>query len=302
MIFVAVGVVFALQTLPVVGIILMFMLAPFWSIILINAGMIGVLFEALTNRVSRRWLALPLAFYGIYWTVATLDHLALRSASASYHAANQRVKTGFDPKTHSLVFAEGNGEASPAEWLTQNYVLPVAYSENSAFVERYISYRLIEMAVCSELRQSDVMDAAFVHGFAISDVETIGSRSTEERVCTLSMPERPDLPIARVSTERKHVRNVTLPITQTVTTITLPDGREDQLLGGFAAPLGWIPMPVLGCSLDSMMASWDCSAGFLRKGFTPIFPGETRFHSDSRILAQALGLAPVKVAERLGAD
>ncbi|MBN9009246.1 MAG: hypothetical protein J0H63_03635 [Rhizobiales bacterium] len=65
--FVATAVVFALQAIPPVGLFLMFMLAMVWSVLLINAGMIGVSFEAAIGRVSRWWLLLPLAFYGGYW-------------------------------------------------------------------------------------------------------------------------------------------------------------------------------------------------------------------------------------------
>lgn len=49
---VATGVVYLLQVIPLTGIFLMFALAMFWSVVLINGSMIGVVIEALVGRVS----------------------------------------------------------------------------------------------------------------------------------------------------------------------------------------------------------------------------------------------------------
>lgn len=59
--------------IPVIGIFLMIAFMVFLSPLLINAGMLGVAAEALTGRVSRWWLVLPAAFYGVYFAYATAD-------------------------------------------------------------------------------------------------------------------------------------------------------------------------------------------------------------------------------------
>lgn len=81
--FVATGIAFALQALPIPGIYLMVFMAPFWSVFLVNAGSIGIAAEAATGRVSRWWLIVPALFYGGYWIVAAQEHLMLRKLSAS---------------------------------------------------------------------------------------------------------------------------------------------------------------------------------------------------------------------------
>ncbi|UIY23349.1 hypothetical protein LZK76_15880 [Rhizobium leguminosarum] len=50
------GGVFVLQAIPFTGIFLMFAFAMAWSIVLVNASMIGVAIEAVVGRVSRLWL------------------------------------------------------------------------------------------------------------------------------------------------------------------------------------------------------------------------------------------------------
>jgi hypothetical protein len=61
-------------------------------------------------------------------------------------------------------------------------------------------------------------------------------------------------------------------------------------------------MPVMGCGLNSGAPSWDCSAGFMRNGYTPIVSGNTRYGRDSMVLAKALALKPMAIVDRVGGD
>lgn len=292
---------FVLQMIPLIGIFLMFLLAMFWSVLLINAGMIGIAVEAAIRRVSRWWLVVPLVFYGGYWAMAAQDHMTIRRLGAAYDAANAKVMTGFDPIRQALAFDGDDGNGNGA-WLTQNYGLPVAYSVNGNFQEGFLSHRMMGKEICAKVREIPALRAAFVNVFGFHDGDAIRNRKMESRFCTLSMPERPALPLVRVSSTEKKGHENSLQITRVTTTITMPNGRQFRLLGGHAAPLGWIPMPVMGCGLNSGAPSWDCDAGFARKGFTPIVSGETRYSRDSVVLARALGLKRVSITERRGAD
>ena len=140
--------VYALQTFPFIGIVLMFMLAKFWSVALINAGMIGTAIEALTGRVSRWWLVLPVAFYGGYFAFAAADHRTLRQMSVSYAAANAKVAIPFDPQRQALVFS-GDGEGG--SWYVNNFALPVAFFVNPNTPEAHRSTRMLANDVCREV-------------------------------------------------------------------------------------------------------------------------------------------------------
>ncbi len=286
--------VYALQTIPQIGIFLMLVAGMFWSVFLVNAGMVGIAVEAAIGLVSRLWLVLPALFYGGYWTMSALDHMALRSLAAEYDAANARVVTRFDPTREALVF-EKNGNGA---WLTQNYSLPVAYTDNPSVPERFFSQRLMDRKTCDAVRDNPALKAASVHTFGFHDSD----RRFERRFCNLNMPERPELPLVRVSKQEEKVFENRLPVTRVVTTITMADGRQFRLLGGVAAPLPWIPMPVMGCALNSGTPSWDCVTRFWRKRFTPILSGTTRYHRDTAALARALGLKPVATEDRRAAD
>ncbi|MFT4159823.1 hypothetical protein [Shinella sp.] len=295
--FAVIAVLFVLQLIPLTS-ILAFMLAMFWSALLVNAGMIGIAAEALLGRVSRWWLLVPFVFYGSYWSVALNDHMTLRSLSASYDAANASIAIPFDPVDHALAFV--NGDAGP--WLTQNYALPVAYSVIPNLAEGYLSHRMMDAAICSRVRETPALRAALINVFGFHDGDAISSRRMETRFCDLSTPERPELPLVQVFQKAEKLLDGSLPITRVTKTVTMPDGRQFQLLGGVAAPLRWIPMPVIGCGLDSAQSSWGCGVQFSRKRFMPIVSGNTRYLRDEVVLARALGLQSVAIEDRKGGD
>jgi hypothetical protein len=291
------GIVFILQLFPYTGIFLMFVMAPYWSVILINAGMIGIAYEALTASVSRRWLYLPLAFYSGYYALAIKDRLLLESIQNAATAANASIRVPFDPLRQALVF-ETRGEGS----YTYTYNLPVVYGVARERPEGFISTRMIDREICKTVGLNRSMRDASISTFGFHDEDSAGISRMEGRFCTLNMPERPLLPMVRVSQQEEKTSTYGLHMTRNLTTITTPEGKKFELQGGFSAPLKWFPMPVMGCGLNSGGPSWDCDAGFLRDGFTPIVPGLGKFGRDSANLAASLGLKRVAIADRIGAD
>lgn len=295
---VATPVVFLLQIAPSIGIFLMMVGAAFWSAVLINASMIGVAIEVAAKRVARAWLLLPLLFYGGYWVAVAADHLALRQLRIQFDEANEKVAVDFDPTRHALVFQNGDDGG----WLTQNFALPVAYAIDPNSVVGYRSKRLIEFSVCKDIGKKRAQSFHSVSTIGFYDRDTFGTPTMEKRFCSLSMPEKPKLPVVRVASKETKELVRRMPVTRRDTVITMPDGRRYNLLGGVASPLAWIPIPILGCALNSAQPSWDCTAQFTRNRFVPIVSGNIRFGRDSVVLAKALGLKPVSIDDRVGGD
>lgn len=277
----------------------MLMLATFWSVLLVNAGMLGVAFEAIIGRVSRLWLVLPIFFYGAYGMAAAEDHKSLQALAGTFDSTNAQVRVPFDPDAQALVF-EGDGNGG--SWYVQNYNLPVAYSRNANYLEGARSHRMMASEICTKVRESSPLRAAGVYPFGFHDGDAIGARKFETRFCDLGMPERTTLPEVTVERQEKKMLIGTLPVTRVKTVVRTPDGQKHILLGGVAAPLSWFPKPVMGCALNSGPPSWNCGAGFWRNGFTPIVSGNTRYSRDSVVLARALGLKRVSVQNRKGGD
>ena len=288
----ATAVIFAIQVIPGVG-YLLFHFALIWSVPLINAGMIGTVIEALAQRVSRKWLVLPVAFYGGYYAFALTEHLALSKLSSSYAAANDQVTIPFNPERHALVFTDDGDDGS---WLTQNYGLPVAYTRNANFPEGHSSRRIMPSDVCVIVSENPALNVAQIKPLGFSDVGANGSRNRDWRFCALDMPERPVLPVVVVSRKKEQIRQGTLLVTRITTTVTMPTGKRYTLLSGVAAPLSSFPMPIMECVPE------DCNPQFWRDGFTPVLPGNAPFSHDSIVIAKSLGLKRVAPADRRGGD
>mgnify|MGYP003611168763 FL=1 len=82
-------VVFVLQRIPLTGIFLMLVLAMFWSVLLVNAGMIGIAWEAVSGKVARGWLILPLAYFGGYYMLYAREQFAVRQVSSELAECSQ---------------------------------------------------------------------------------------------------------------------------------------------------------------------------------------------------------------------
>lgn len=292
--FLLTGLLFLLQLFPGIGIVLMLFGAAFWSAILINCGMIGIVAEVWKRRVPHAWLILPLSFYGGYYTFAAIDYWSLHSLRRAADTANSAVSIPFAPSRQALVI-NGGGEGPV---LIQNFALPVVYSSTSHTNAAYHSNRLVKTETCHAIRDLPAARAAGIMLSGFHNGDETGDRELETRFCILTMPETPSLPLVTVTQDQKEARKGFMPVSVITTTVTMSNGRRFELRGGSAAPLRTFPLPVMGCALNSSNPSWDCNIGFMRAGFTPIVSGDTRYTRDSIALARALGLKPVTPATR----
>lgn len=286
------GFVYLLQTNSGIGIFMMFMLAPLWSVVLVNAAMVGTVAEALKGYVARGWLVIPIVFYGGYYAFAVWDHATLYKLRSSNDAANSQVAIPFDPRLQALVFESGGGKT----WFLQNTALGVVYSVNENSPVGYLATRTIWQDLCARIRSNETPSLQ-VHPLWNQ------GRSRHDRwnapMCSLSMAEKPQLPQVRVAWrgEERGRTEALLPVRRSTTTVTMPNGQHYRLLGGRASPLSWIPMPVMGCSLDSGGPEWECNAGFMRNS-SAIASGQIDGGGHASVLAHALGIQEIPAAER----
>ena len=294
--FLVTGIVMLLQMIPIVGIFLMVMLAMFWSVLLINAGMIGIIFEAATHRVSRWWLVLPTVFYGGYYAVALSEHIMLARLGASYQAANSTISIPFDYSRQVLVLRGDNW----GDVLVTSYGLPLQYEATGTTHATYRSIRLAPRPMCARIEDSDALIEAGFRQNKIYDGSglSLADRTVDARVCVLTAPGGPKQPT--VTAERLEERDLygSMPIKRVRTFVRAADGGRFELLGGRAAPLSWFPLPVFGCALVSSVAEWQCDALFWRNIFTPILPGRSYGGPDTSALAKSLGLMMKAPGER----
>lgn len=293
--------VFLLQWFPPTGMILMFAMALFWSIFLINAAFIGIAIEALTGIVSRWWLILPLLWFGGYFSYAALEQYELAKLQDEIVAHNAQIQIPFDTSSQNLVVSDKYSH----DYLVSNFNLPVLFASSQAHKgAQYSSMRIFDQEVCLKLREVPQHARAGMHIKPVyNDADGPRWRQMDENHCIISMPESPALPAIRVIlTEdgpRYHGRIRTH---MTVARIEMPDGHVHSLKGGTASVAKWLPMPVIGCGLNSGAPSWDCSAGFLRDNWVHLQAKQADYVSDHYTLVKALGLKHIGQSSRHGAD
>lgn len=265
--FAATLIVYLVQLFPYTGIFLMFLLAPFWSVVLVNLGFAGIVFEVVTGRVSKEWLLAPLFYFGGYIVFAWQSHLTFDNLDAELRAANSGKTIVFDPASHALVLGGSNENSGSASTLVKKFDIPVAYEENKNFKPyAHIAHRLAGKETCERIRKDGSYGKSGIHAFGVIERNSNSYGALVEGICSYYAPEDPTLPRIIITTKADKPVNTWL-LTYTLYRTTITDdakGKSIELLTASASPYSYFPMPVAGCGLNSGKPSWDCFHGFQR--------------------------------------
>lgn len=297
--FVLTGAIFLLQLFPLTGVFLMLVAAPVWSIATINLGFLSFVVEVLSRRISVAWLAVPVVWFGGYAVVAHMSHQRAADLDAEIRAANAGQRMTFVASSQALVFDTSlYGLTSAAGEIVRAYRVPVAYQTSTDKrnpVHR--ASRIVLDPMCQELRSDRSYQAAGIQVSWFHAPGEIGRRSLVKGMCSLNSPEDPTRPVVLVkATEKKHKERL-VPHTLTRVSIAAEGGGSAQVVAGVAEPLRrLLPMPYMGCGLNSGAPSWDCFAGFWRKRV--VLGGDARYSATMEVIGAALGLERVFAADR----
>lgn len=285
--FAATLVVYLLQRFPPTGIFLMFLLAAFWSVILINLGVIGVGLEALTGRVNRLWLLVPLLYFGGYYVAYAKDQATIALLRAQYASHNDGKSVQFDPARQDLVFEKGKGDFHPAPFsFVQDYGLKRAF--DAAGQVHFMG----TSDACAMVRKNDVYRSAGVYSFGFFSDGSINQRRMVKDFCSIYAPAKPDKPVIRVTSNEVLSKSAAMAVRkQSLRLRDEASGEEIEIRTGSASPLKPFPMLAMGCGLNSGAPSWDCFIGFLRDSFVPLGSAGLREDGSTALVAKALGLS-----------
>lgn len=273
--------VYLLQRFPITGIFLMIVGAAFWSVILINLGVIGIGLEALVGRVSRLWLIVPLAYFGGYYLLYAKDQAALAGLRAQYARDNAGQSLPFDPARQDLLIEKGKGDFHPGAFaFVQSFGLKRVFEDGRV-------HFMGNAEACALLRGNDIYRSAGVYSFGFFTEGKVGRRRMVAGHCSIYAPGQPDKPVLRIVSDDVASKAGMAVRTQTLRLRDEASGRAIEVKTGTASPLKRFPMLAMGCALNSGAASWDCFIGFLRDGFTPLTPDNP---GSNAIVAKALGL------------
>ena len=263
--FVVTGVVYLLQLFPYTGIFLMFVMAPYWSVILVNVGFVSLAIEALSRRGYLLWLVLPALYFGGYLGAVSVSQGEFARLDAEMRAFNAKAVAAapaFDPASLDVVIDKDSYRAGGlASALATRYGLGAAYETNPNFkTASHQAYWLGKAPLCQEIRRNRTAGSASVNAYSLRSKD----RRERSSLCRVSGPADPTKASIVVELAETKQKDWLLPTTLQTLTLRYPAGGTVTLKTGYAAPFSWLPLPVIGCWLNSGGPSWDCSAGFMR--------------------------------------
>lgn len=266
--FVVTAIVYALQLFPPSGVFLMFLMAPFWSIVTVNLGFATIILEVLFRHASVAWLLLPAFWFGGYAVTAYVSHAQVANLDAQIRAINATERVPFDPARQALVVnpAWNDNLSQLASTVVREYRIPVAYEMQSERTGRvYRASRLMADPQCQTIRQDRRYMAARVMAQPIYEETKEKFRRTPSNICLVTMTEDPVLPTLLVEGKQEKHEDLVTPYVLTRMSVYDTEGKViAQPVAGHANPLYWFPMPILGCGLNSGAAKWQCMTQFWR--------------------------------------
>ncbi len=276
--------VFLLQVLPYPGIFLMLLMAPFWSIITINAAFASLAFEAYFGIVSRKWMLAPIAWFGGYFAVALLNHLTFYQLSNEMVQFNAGKSIPFLANTTALVVDKNAAHFTYAPDAFVNfYDLPVVYETAKG---NHLAYRAKSTDKICDRKRADMG----LRALGLRSLNYNEDRNYLMYLCSNKYKEDPKLPtVTATATTKKHE---SWWFSYTVDTIIVraASGEAIELKSGYASTMSWWPQPVLGCSLIDNPSSWRCTLQFWKGKDQGLGAEGDEGEASVRIIAKALNL------------
>lgn len=268
-ILIGVGALFLLQAFPYTGVFLMLFAASLWSAPLINLAVIVAGLEALTGRIPRGLVLVPILWFGLYAIAVVREEAGLVQAQSDVSQTNASVRPiDYDPEKHGLV---ANGFTSSVrlknfvDKLLLNHSLPVVYYEAGRENNRTMwAARLATGSLCESLAERKRGTKVKVSNYHQSwaKFHNIGATT---KVCIVAFAERPTHQQTIRVSQVKSVERVGGLSVRMRTTTASSDDQQAQVHRASAAVLRRFPVPMLGCALNSGAPSWDCFAAFMRR-------------------------------------
>lgn len=288
-----------LQLIPITGIFMMMLGGPFWSAVLINLGFALMARDALTGAASKWLLLPPLLWLGGYLAIAAVSHAQANRFISAIVSENSGVRLAFDPSREDLViYSQNTSEVrglSPEAFI-QSYGLIRAYgvSQNnfnanwSEKKETVYKYQLV-FSPCYGTGGSRA-DAIRDWGDGTEGAEVVA-----QSLCLHSSEGAPQLPPVSIKAapERKDT-GLAVTASQEIR-VERPGGEAAVLKAGWAQPLYWLPVPIIGCGLGD--GHWNCFASFKRERIL-IASKDPTLNAPNDAVGRALGLRKAPIRER----
>ncbi|PXA86062.1 hypothetical protein DMC47_35870 [Nostoc sp. 3335mG] len=302
--FLVAGAVVLLQLFPLTGIVLAMLGGPFWSALLINLGFILLAAEALTEDAPRFLLIAPALWFGGYG-IATIDsHLQAYSFYRGIVANNAPKLVGWDQRSMDLIITRGPDDSFIGSNLTPD-ALVNDYSIDRVYENRGTAPQG-GMWLTELVQENCPRKGVGVEDGVVFETPYNRKRHPDQRtgpaagLCLKTRQSSSWLPSIDIEPGRiEERRQGLIETSRQPITISRSGSTIATVETGWARPLSWLPLPMIGCGLNDGQAKWECFAAFSREGISRK-TGDTS--SPVAVVAHALGLKRASIAERFPAN
>jgi hypothetical protein len=128
--FVFTAVAFLLQIPPIPGVFLMFVAAPYWSVVTINVGFALMVLDGIFDGLPKLALVFPAIWFAGYAAAAGVSHFEARRLANEVLSDNSAKYLPFDASRDTLLVEPDNLRRDTGfalEQIIENYALDAAY-------------------------------------------------------------------------------------------------------------------------------------------------------------------------------
>lgn len=202
-----------------------------------TAFIILLTIESLFVNLSRKWLVLPILYFGGFYAMLAYEITIFSTVKASDEHQNHRSRIIFDPSKHTLV-TQGIGH-----WFVINYNIPVVFEKTALGREGYLAHRILPIEKCNYIQENNI--DKIINGFSLRSLHFDGNTSKE--YCISSNSEKPRGQTINVSRKLTPIDNILGDLNKVDFIIRDWADNEYTVSAGASPTLFPFPIPLLNC-------------------------------------------------------
>jgi len=297
--FILTAVAFLLQVPLIPRVFLMFLFAPYWSVVTINLGFALMILDWWVGNLPKRRLIFPAIWFVGYAAAAGVSHFEAQKLAAEVLSENSGQFLPFDAQRDQLFIETDSLRQDTAfsiDGLMENYDLNTVY-------QRFYGNPKCPNVQMVGLRSSGCGKSSVVDK-DINGCPTITNdivRSSDsyvkffKGVCRVYAPVQsftPTVTLKRASVQT--IQSWRLEGRMETFDLKRADNQTISVKAGFVVPLAWFPLPLMGCAVGAR--DEGCRFQFIRTEV--ILLGSEADRGANGAVARALKRPPAPLSTR----
>jgi hypothetical protein len=285
---------FVVQMIPLVGLISLLLLTPYWPTLFLNAAFAVMAIDALIGCKNPKLLIGPIVWFGGYALAAGISHAEVYMMSRTAAKMNEHRVAPWDKATQALQI---NNSPMDSNWGSDLRSEGLISSYNVDEVWSGRGWTRLSRESCPGTMDADIVDGVTYGRIWRGRYPSKGPMQSANDICLLFGEGTPPSKVVSVAAREINYRNGLVEGISQDFDIAAPDLPPFTIRSVTVAPLPWIPVPVAGCHFKGGFGDqWDskCHAYFdhlswrANKDATPL-----------KVVARALGLREASIEERM---